>query len=92
MIIKIVFSPFFPVSLKFLHLSSACFVVVAKSRINNVCVSFSRRLSCNNRSEDFRATLAEFRAQYWGEIVGAGFVESGKTLLRSIGKKWEGNL
>ena len=31
----------FPVSLKFLHLSSACFVVVAKSRINNVCVSFS---------------------------------------------------
>lgn len=64
----------------------------AKSRINNVCVSFPRRLSCNNRSEDFRATLAEFRAQYWGEIVGAGFVESGKTLLRSIGKKWEGNL
>ena len=29
----------------------------AKSRINNVCVSFPRRLSCNNRSEDFRASL-----------------------------------
>ena len=41
----------------------------AKSRINNVCVSFPRWLSCNNRSEDFRATLDEFRAQYWGEIV-----------------------
>ena len=34
-----------------------CVLSFAKSRINNVCVSFPRRLSCNNRSEDFRASL-----------------------------------